>query len=731
MRSHGTGVVCALAWLIATPLCAAKPPAIVTIAATPHADPSAPIVLDGRLDEAAWAAAPEAELIQSAPVPGAATPYVTRFRFVAESERLFVAIVCRDPEAKRITGYARLRDGFMEGDDRVAIALDTFSDRRTGYLFQVNAVGTLADGLIAGGGSFSDDWDGIWNAAVVRDADGWTVEIELPSRSLQFAPGAASWGLNVTRLVPRDRVELLWASPTLDSAVIDMERAGTLTGVADLVQGLGLSVVPYVSVHYNDDRDSGRSSTVGNIGGEIYYNVTPQLQGVLTANTDFAETEVDELQTNLTRFPLFFPEKRGFFLEGSNLFDFGLGLEEDFLPFYSRRIGLYEGAEVPIDAGVKLQGRAGRFGVALLDTRTGAGVGDGKTNLFASRLSWESDSGLRLGAIATDGHPDSVTRSTLFGVDAVYRSAKFLGDKNFELAGWAAGSTTDPQPQGQTTGYGFKVAYPNDLWDLSASFSEFGDALDPALGFLPRPGTRQYAAGGAWQPRPTGRFNRWVRQFFFELFPNLVTDLDNRTESWRLFAAPLNVELQSGDSVEANWVPQHERLTEAFEIAPGVIIPAGGYDFTRYRLEAETSEHRAFAGGFTWWFGDFYGGRLDEFETYLGWGDRLGWVSLIADWQRFLGDLPGGAFDFTLSSLRCDLAFSKATTLSALAQYDSSAESLGMHVRFRWTPRPGTDLFLVWNRGYRALPEETLHDLGDLLVRQDNLTTKLRWTFRR
>ena len=685
------------------------------------------IVLDGRLDEAAWQGAPEAELIQASPEPGVASPYVTRFRFVAERERLFVGIVCLDPEPERITGYARLRDGFMEGDDRVAIALDTFGDRRTGYLFQVNAVGTLADGLIAGGGSFSYDWDGLWNAAVVRGAAGWTVEIELPSRSLQFPPGVASWGLNVTRLVPRDRVGLLWASPTLDSALIDLQRAGTLTGVSGLEQGLGLSVVPYASVHYVDDRDAGNTSTVGNIGGEIYYNLTPQLLGVVTANTDFAETEVDELQTNLTRFPLFFPEKRGFFLEGSNLFDFGLGLEEDFLPFYSRRIGLYNGAEEPIDVGVKLQGRAGRFGVALLDTRTGAGVGDGKTNLFASRLSWKSDSGLRLGAIATDGDPDGVSRSSLFGLDAVYRSAKIFGDKNLELGGWVAASRSAPKPPGQTTGYGFKIAYPNDLWDLSAAFSEFGDDLDPALGFLPRPGTRQYAAGGAYQPRPAGKLNRWVRQLFFELFPSLVTDLDNRTESWRIFAAPMNVRLQSGDRFEANWVPQHERLPEPFEIAPGVVIPAGGYDFTRYRLEAQTSEHRDFAGGFTWWFGDFYGGRLDELKTYLAWGHRLGWVAFLADWQRFLGDLPGGAFDFTLSSLRSDFAFSQTTTLSALVQYDSSAESLGTHLRFRWTPRPGTDLFLVWNRGYRAPPDESLRNLE---LRQDNLTAKLRWTFR-
>ena len=689
--------------------------------------PIGPIVLDGSLDEGAWLAAAVAELTQASPQPGAPTPYVTRFRVLADRERLYVGIDCADPEPAQITGYARLRDGFMEGDDRIAVALDTFGDGRTGYLFQVNAVGALADGLIAGGGSFSYDWDGLWNAAVKRDASGWSVEIELPSRSLQFAPGAASWGLNVTRLVPRDRVELLWASPTLDSALIDLERAGALSGVAELVQGRGLSLVPYALAQFTDDRDTGRENTGGDVGGEIYYNLTPQLLGVLTANTDFAETEVDELQTNLTRFPLFFPEKRGFFLEGSNLFEFGLGLDSDFLPFYSRRIGLFSGTEVPIDFGIKLQGRAGRFGVALVDVQTGETDTAAKTNLFASRVSWESSWGLRLGALATEGDPDGVTSASLFGLDAVYRSALFRGDKNFEAGGWAARSSASQGPAGKTTGYGFRVAYPNDLWDLSLAYSEFGDALDPALGFLPRPGTRLIRGGGAYQPRPKGKLARYVRQFYFELFPRVVTDLDNQTESWRLFTAPLNVRLQSGDRFEVNGVPAYERLAEPFEIAPGVVIPAGGYRYTRYRLEAGTAEHRAVAGGFTWWFGDFYGGRLDELETYVGWGDRLGWLALLAQWQRFLADLPGGSFDFTLSSLRCDVAFSQTATLSALVQYDSSADSLGTHLRFRWTPRPGTDLFLVWNRGYRTPPDEPLRNLR---LRQDNLTAKLRWTFR-
>lgn len=692
------------------------------------AAPSAgPIHLDGVLNEAAWSAGDSVELTQASPRSGEPTPYVTIVRAVAAADRFWIGIDCRDPDPDSLSVHTRVRDRVMEGDDRISVVLDTFGAGPTGYLFEVNAAGNRRDALVSGPEKISAEWDGIWQAAVARGPSGWSVEIEIPARSLQFHRGLASWGMNVARWVPRDRLELLWSSPTLDSSVIDVSRAGELAGLAELEQGLGLSVVPYALARGVDDRASRTGEA--ELGGELYYNVTPQLLGVLTVNTDFAETEVDDLVANLTRFPLFLPEKRGFFLEGANLFDFGIGLEELFLPFYSRRIGLFQGEPVPILAGVKLLGRIDRAGVALLDTRTEAIAGVPETNLFAGRFTWDVDERLRVGLVATDGDPDGSSSNSLVGADAVWRTSRFRGDRNFAAGAWVAASQGDSSPSGQEYGYGFKIDYPNDLWDAYVSFTELGDALDPALGFLQRRGVRRYAGGASFQPRPRGVLAASVRQFFFELYPTLVTGLDDATESWRLFTAPVNVRLETGDRFEANWVPEYERLKEPFEVAEGVVIPAGEYRFTRYRLEAESSEHRSLAGGVTWWFGSFFDGDLDELEIYASWTSVGGALAVRAEGQRFVGDLPPGDFDLSLVTLRADFALPREATISTLLQYESGEESLGLNVRLRWTLRPGADLFVVWNRDWRGEPGET--ERRGLRPRSDGLTAKLRWTIRR
>jgi hypothetical protein len=723
--ANGAAALAAALWLLALAEGEAR---AAERASLPASAADAPITVDGRLDEPAWANAARAELVQASPHPGEPTPYATSIRVLTLADRVWIGADCRDPEAARIAIHTLVRDRDMSGDDRISVALDTFGDGRSGYLFEVNAAGTRRDGLIAGPQQVSTDWDGVWRAAAARDAGGWSVEIEIPTRSLQFRQGAPSWGLNVERWVARERMSLLWSSPSLDSVVTDLARAGELTELGGLEQGLGLSLVPYALARGVNDRDRDRQGGEGDVGGEVYYNLTPQLLGVATVNTDFAETEVDDLVANLTRFDLFLPEKRGFFLEGSNLFEFGLGLSDLFLPFYSRRVGLFAGRPAPIAGGGKLLGRSGRAGVAMLDVQTQDAPQAPATNLFAGRFTWDASDHLRIGLIGTRGHPDGRSDNALAGADATWRTSTFRGDKNFAAGAWAAGSRSDPSVAGQRYGYGLEVDYPNDLWDASLSYTELGDALDPALGFLPRRGIRRYAVGTAFQPRPSGALGRYVRQFFFELFPWMVTDLDDRPESWRIFFAPVNVRLQSGDRFELNWAPQYERLDEPFEIADGVVISPGSYRFDRYRIEVQSSEARPLAAGFTWWLGTFYDGRLDQLETFANWTSPGGLVTMQATWNRYVGDLPAGDFDFTLATLRTDLALPHEATLSAIGQYETEERTLGLNVRFRWTVQPGSDLFLVWNRGWRGDVEDPDHGLTP---RGDSVTAKLRWTFRR
>lgn len=701
---------------------AAELPVVTAVA------PTSAIRLDGVLEEPAWqAAAVIPDLTQQAPKPGEPTPYRTEVRVLVDSRNVYFGITCFDPNPAAIAVHTMLRDGDIIGDDRIAIVLDTFHDGRSGYFFQVNSNGARVDGLISGPGELSLDWDGIWDVATRRGPSGWTAEIVVPAQTLGFRKGEGRWGFNVERFVPRDRTTLRWSGTTLDSLIDDVSRAGALEGIGALEQGVGLSVIPYALGRFRLNRDQNHRTFGGTSGGDVSYNFTPQFFGVLTVNTDFAETEVDTRQVNLTRFPLFFPEKRAFFVEGANLFRFGLGLDDLFIPFYSRRIGLFDGRLVPIDAGVKVLGRAGRFGLALLDVETGDGAGAPGTNLFAGRVTYDADSHLRVGAVGTRGNPDGVHENSLGGIDAVWRTSTFAGDKNFFVGAWGAATGGD-LPAGRRTGWGIEIAYPNDLWDLSFRYNDFGDALDPRLGFLPRPGTRQYEAGGAYQPRPQGGAFGWVRQFFFELFGTLVTDLHGEAESWEVFTAPFNVRTQSGEHLEANWIPQFERLDAPFEIARDVMIPPGRYRFDRYRVEAQSSDHRPWRIGTTLRFGDFFDGRLTQLVNYANWTSSSGRLFLSLDAENDFGDLPAGRFIQRLWQWKTIYAFTTELVTSAFVQYDSESREAGLNARVRWTVTPGRDVFLVWNRNWRHALSESAFAASPV---SDEVVLKLRWTFRR
>ena len=711
-------------FVVTSTLTAQSPP---TVTAS-QADRS-PIDLDGRLDDPAWQSAGViSDLTQQNPRPGEPTPYRTEVRFLVSGDTLFVGIRCDDPQPDRIAVHTMQRDGVMRGDDTVSLVFDTFGDGRSGYIFKINAAGTRKDGLISGPESLSFDWDGIWNARTQRTNDGWTAEIEIPAQSLRFTPGLEAWGLNIERFIARDRTTLRWSAPVLDATLTDLRRAGRLEGLSGLRQGRGLSISPYALVRTHQDHVEDHGFVQGDGGLDVTYNLTPELTGVLTINTDFAETEVDNRQVNLTRFALFFLEKRTFFLEGSNIFNFGVGLGSDFIPFFSRRIGLYDGAQVPILGGLKVLGRSGRWGLGVLDVVTDETDETERANLFTGRVTYDVDDHLRLGAIATSGDPDGVSDNTLVGIDAVWQTSTFHGDKNFSFGGWAALSGGDV-PEGQDYGWGFKIDYPNDLWDVFLTVKEFGDALDPALGFLPRPGTRWYQGGGAYQPRPQGGFFDWVRQFYFECYMTYVEDLDGEVESWRLFTAPFNAQTESGEHLEANVVPQFERLTEPFEIVEGVVIPPGDYDFTRFRVEAQSSRHRPWRVGATVWFGDFYTGRLTQVEAFASYTTPAGHLQLRLDTENNFAHLAEGEFIQRLFLFKTVYAFTPDHVLSLFSQYDSESRNLGFNARFRWTIEPGNDLFIVWNHDW-ARPLDGMDPRATLIPLNDQFVVKLRWTFR-
>ncbi len=705
--------------------------ALATIAAgqtTAQADPPMAVAavaqeirLDGVLDEPAWArAAPIGPLLQRDPKEGAPASEETEVRVLFDTDNLYLGINCYDRTPSAIVSTQLARDADLEVDDRITVVIDPFFDHRNGFFFVVNPAGARADGQISNNAEeLNYEWDGIWDARTRITDDGWVAEIVVPFKSLRFKPGQGVWGFNVERQIKRLQEHDRWASPRPDVWISSLAAAGQLSGLTGLRQGLGLDIRPFVSA--GEENSSGTFKP----GLDVFKSITSSLTASLTVNTDFAETEVDARQINLTRFELFFPEKRTFFLEGAGVFDIaGLGSQNpDLMPFFSRSIGLLSGQEVPILFGLKVSGRQAGLNVGVLDVQTrDTTLEEGPVaaqNLLAVRVSKNLFEQSWIGAIATHGNPTGAGDNSLIGVDARLATSHFRGGRNLSLSLYSL-RTDDRASAKVDYAYGFKLDYPNDLWNVALNWKRIGEGFDPGMGFVPRTGIRSTDLYAAFQPRP----GRWgIRQFFFEIEPTYLTNLQGRVENWRVFTAPFNVRTESGEHLEWNYIPTFEHLDAPFEIRPGVVVPSGSYRFTRYRAEVNTATKRPWVVDFAFRYGGFYGGRLRQFQPVLTLKPNMH-LALVFQMERDEASLPQGNFVTQLFSGRLNYSFSPNVTWSNLVQYDSESRLLGFQSRFRWIVRPGNDLFLVVGRGWFR------RDAGDYVPSFDKASAKLQYTFR-
>lgn len=683
------------------------------------------IQIDGRLGEADWQnAAPIDDLTMIEPIQGGAPTGRTEVKVLANERAIVIGIRCLDPEPSRIVAFTKERDGSFDNEDHVVVVLDPFQDGRSGYVFSVNPGGARFDGLvISNGESVDKSWDTIWQAAVDRDDSGWTVEIRIPVFSINFAKGLTSWGLNVQRRIQRNQERERWAAATLDTKLYQTSRAGLLTDLPDFTLGHGLSIRPALLGGIDHPARNAATTGRGDLSVDLSKRLGPNLTASVTVNTDFAETEADTRQTNLTRFPLFFPEKRAFFLEGSDTFNFGLNLSSDIRPFFSRRIGLVNGAAVPILVGAKLSGRQGKtsLGGLLVRTRKENGVAPA-TSLAAVRVRQNVLAESSVGFIGTAGDPLGRPGALTAGIDLTYQTTRFRGTQNLLAGAW--GLTTQRNGLiGSREAFGLALDLPNDLWDISASFRRVGKGFDPSLGFVPRVAVKSYRFSLTYAPRLKGTF---IRQMFNEFRVDYVTNLKDERESYRVFTAPINWRLESGDRVEANVAPAGERITTPFQVADGVVIPSGSYSWIRYRLEAGAAAKRRLSGQLTWWFGGFYGGRLDELSTTATWTPSP-IVSFLLNATRNIGRLPYGNFDQTLLGGKARLNLSPDLQINSFVQFDNKTRSIGTNTRVRWTFHPQGDLFVIYNhniRDFKESPAGWARDANALLV-------KVQYAFRR
>jgi hypothetical protein len=659
------------------------------------------LVLDGVLDEPAWARADSIiDFTQRDPDEGQPVSERTVVRFLATDAGLWIGLWAFDREPGGIRHAQLRRDADFQTDDRFTLAFDSQSDRRSGFLFTVNPNGALQDAELVTFENENEEWDGIWDARARITAEGWVAEVFIPWQTLRYPDDASGWGLNMQRFIRRKNEYALWRGWRRGEGIRFLERQGRLEGLEQLPGRARAELRPYALVTgkladrvfdaAGTDSVIGDATRTGDVGLDAKLAVGNTLTLDLTWNTDFAQAEVDQQVVNLTRFPVFFPERRPFFNEGAGIFEFGR-LEQTQL-FYSRRIGLRsDGTPLPILGGARLSGRAGGQQVGALLVRTG---GSEDATDFAARAKRDVLGRGYVGGMVTGRRSAADPMSVAGGLD--FNLPYIIRGQNLVILGNTAWNRDSGG--GTVSNYSrIVVDYPNDHADIVFRYDRIEEGFEPALGFVQQAGIHRFAGQMAITPRP----RRWgIRKFDFNLGSfDRVSRLSGGLDRASYTLRPLGAQFESGDSFELNLRRQWDVPPEDFEIFPGDTILAGRYAWNSIELGLEGSEARSIVPEVSVRVGEFYDGHALELDGQLGM--RLEpHVLLSAEASR--SRITRGSRSFTASTvrLRTDYAFSPRFNTTFFGQYDNESERLAFNARVRWTRSPGSDLYVVWNSGW-------------------------------
>ena len=664
-------------------------------------EPSQAPTIDADLSDLAWANATVIENFrQKEPVPGAAPTERTVLRIMFDEDNLYFGVYAYDSMPDQIIARAMARDGDLFTGDTIGITLDPGLTRRNAYSFDMSPSGGRADSLLLNNSDDLDEWDPIWTARARRVADGWVAEMAIPFRSLSYEADGGDWGFEFSRTIARKNEEVRWSStnPALDFT--DVSEAGTLTGIANVNQGIGLDVQVYGSLRAKRDwhiegEDTGISFTAG---GNAFYKITPALTGTLTFNPDFSDAPLDVRQVNTSRFSLFFPETRDFFLQDAGAFEFGgvnfAGDDQDTnngRPFFSRNIGLVEGVPVSIIGGGKLSGEYAGFGIGGLSVYTDRTETAPGQLLSAFRITRPVLEQSRLGFIFTNGDPTGETKNTVAGADFQYRNSNLFGDKTVLADVFYQRSFSDKL--GNDDSFGASIAFPNEPWAGEFTFKEIGASFFPALGFVNRTAIRLYDAQIDYIHRVNGSFLRTLEVGTENQF---VTDLSGRLET-RANQFTVSFETNSADQGEADVTNFFELVPAPFDIADTIIVPAGRYDWTAFELSFETSDARMFALSVEVSCCSFYDGSAFETSIELGFRPNE-YFEIVPGYEATFIDLPAGSVDIHVFEVATVVNFTPDMQLAIQAQYDNISQDFGFLARYRWEYLAGSEFFAAFGQ---------------------------------
>jgi len=656
------------------------------------------IVIDGELNEPEWQQVqPATDFTQQEPFIGEPASERTEVRLLYDDDNIYVGVYCFDSagDAGLVVNDVR-RDFPPFENDVFGILLDTFGDNRNGFLFSTNPKGAKRDGQVGGDGTTNNfDWDASWEVISQITESGWQAEMAIPFKSLRFRMGEEQvWGVNFLRRVRRKNEQSHWSPIPVPFRLNRVSMAGSLNGITGVRQGRNLYLKPYVTTplvrRQGDDVDF-----IPEVGMDLKYGITPGLTLDVTVNTDFAQVEADAQQINLTRFSLFFPEKREFFLENAPIFQFGKtarGFQasggREIIPFFSRRIGISDDQLVPILGGARMSGSVGKYRVGVLTMQTDDSAGVPSTNFSVARVRRDILRNSDIGAILVSKQGEGGDFNRTYGVDANMKFLTYLNISSFLL------KTDTTDVSGDEAAADVSVSWIDRFWEIETQFLTIDDHFNPEVGFAPRRGIRKSRGRLGLHPRPGERIRR-IREFRPTVEVSHITDQENRLVT-RNLQTSFAIDLQNSTTLWMGREARFERLDVPFEIRSDQIIPVGDYDFAEYRVWFGSDRSRMFSTELRAGTGEFWNGDRNSYQTRLLFQPGYQFAADVS-WNHADITLPSGDFDTDLFTTRLRYSFSTRMFLNALIQYNSTLKEIFSNIRFNFIYKPLSDIFLVYN----------------------------------
>jgi hypothetical protein len=651
-----------------------------------------PPIIDGHLNDEVWKhAIPITDLVQSEPIPGAAPSFKTEIRILYDDDNLYVSFMCYDPEPEKIVARELKLDGRWSGDDNVAIVFDTFKDNRNGYWFGTNPLGMRNDALITSGKDFSgfnEEWHGVWKPSSAITDSGWSTEIVFPFSTFKFQDKDEQiWGINFERNIRRLAEQINWTSYGKNQSFFQLNFAGDLIGIKNISRGDPIYVKPFLTAGIQ--KTDILEKTVVKPGLDIKYGFTETLSLDLTFNTDFAQVESDLAKINLSRFPLFFPEKRDFFLEGANIFKYSIGGTH---LFYSRRIGISGGTEIPIIAGAKLVGREGNFEIGALNIQTAPKGNEPTTNYGVARIKYDLFEQSYAGIFFSNKISKEGFNRVAAG-DFVYANSEFLGDKTI-LIGTGVAKSEESNGAPHSWASKFFIEYPNDLIYQFFTYRFIQKNFNPGIGFVPRSGFQTFIYNFRINPRVNYGMIKKLNFIPIESYFDL--DKNNELLSASFNFRPLGFTTIQNDAFTFEIKRNFDLIEEDFNIFGSSVIPKGKYWFTTYDFAVSFFRSRPVYGEAEYYFGDYYTGRRKTLGlNFTVTANKH--LSVLGEYRHNNITLADGKFKTNEFGTWLRYDFSTKLNSSVFAQWNNELDEVNFNYRIKWEPEVGSNFYIVVN----------------------------------